>query len=75
MALSCGQQNRSNWSIDMNPSDPRCSGMNTVPGLVRAGGDVSWAAPTTWLFAGGMIAVLAVSALAAYGGWRRPADS
>jgi hypothetical protein len=42
-------------------------------GLVRAADDVSWTAPTAWLFAGGMIAVLVVNALAAYGGPRRPA--
>ncbi len=44
-------------------------------GLVRAAGDVSWATPTTWLFAAGMVAVLAVNALAAYGGLRLPARS
>jgi len=39
-------------------------------GLMRAAGDVSWTIPTTWLFAGGMVAVLVVNALAAYGGRR-----
>jgi hypothetical protein len=39
-------------------------------GLVRAAGDVSWTAPTAWLFAGGMLAVLLVNALAASGGRR-----
>jgi hypothetical protein len=40
--------------------------------LVRASGDVAWDRPTAWLFAGGMLVVLAANVLAAYGRRRGP---
>jgi hypothetical protein len=44
-----------------------------LAGLARTSGDVSWDQPTAWVFAGGMVAVLAANGLAAYG--RRPATA
>lgn len=41
-------------------------------GMIRAQAGIAWGAPGAWLFAGGMIAVLAVNAAAAYGPRGRP---